>query len=78
MNLRELKRVLDREGFNPGRYSLKGGLPDERYCLERRDGGWSVYYSERGEKVEERVFATESEACEDLLRRVRKDPSAKR
>jgi hypothetical protein len=75
----ELKKILDQEGFNPKRYSLRGGLPDERYCLDRlSDGRWSVYGSERGQKVAERVFATESEACEYLLFLLRRDPSAKR
>ena len=78
MNRVGLKRLLDQEGINPNRYALHGGLPAERYCLEGRDGSWSVYYSERGRKVEERSFNTEAEACEELLRRLRKDPSAKR
>lgn len=79
MDRLELKRVLDQEGFNPQRYSLQGGLPDERYCLDQlADGRWSVYGSERGEKVAERVFTTEHEACQYLLHLLRRDPSAKR
>lgn len=79
MNRRELKKILDQEGFNPKRYSLHGGLPDERYCLDRLgDGRWSVYGSERGEKVAERVFDTEDAASEYLLYLLRRDPSAKR
>lgn len=79
MNRRELKKILDQEGFNPQRYSLQGGLPDERYCLDQlADGRWSVYGSERGKKVAERVFETEDEASEYLLYLLRRDPSAKR
>jgi hypothetical protein len=79
MNRRELKKVLKEEGFNPRRYSLRGGLPDETYCLdEPSEGSWSVYYSERGEKVGARAFETEDEACAHLLHLLRRDPSAKR
>jgi len=79
MNRRELKKILDEEGFNPRRYSLRGGVPDECYCLDQLPSGrWSVYGSERGEKVEERLFDTEAEACDRFLYLLRRDPSTKR
>ena len=79
LTVRRLKRILDQEGINPKSYSLRGGLPDERYCLEQAgDGLWSVYGSERGHRVSERFFQTEAEACEQLLYLVRRDPSTRR
>ncbi|HEX7152061.1 MAG TPA: hypothetical protein VF618_11290 [Thermoanaerobaculia bacterium] len=79
MDRRELKMLLDEEGFNPQRYSLEGGFPDERYCLDQLpDGSWSVYGSERGKKVAERIFPSEDEACRYLLHLLRRDPSTKR
>jgi hypothetical protein len=79
MTRRELQRILNSEGFDSRRYSLRGGLPDERYCIDRlASGRWSVYGSERGEKVAERLFASEDEACHYLLTLLRRDPSARR
>ncbi len=73
----DLARILEAEGFRPDMYSLTGGLPNEAHCLEDRGREWTVYYSERGERSEERTFAHESEACEFFLLRIRSDPTAK-
>lgn len=48
-------------------YSLNGGLPSEAYCINKIEGYWEVYYSERGQKSSLKVFQTESEACEYFL-----------
>lgn len=74
MNKLELKRILDDERFNPAVYSLEGGLPNDRLCLAAEGRQWCVYYSERGARYDEQWFAAESEACEELLRRLRELP----
>jgi hypothetical protein len=77
VTLDELSRTLMELGIRPRSYSLQGGTPDDRYCLERSSGGWAVYYSERGLRNDEQWFATEDEACQDLLRRVLADPTTR-
>jgi hypothetical protein len=40
---------------------------DERYCLVRHQDLWHVYYSERGQRSNERIFTDEASACRALL-----------
>lgn len=35
------------------------GLPNEAYCIAKENGGWEVYYSERGNKTDIKVFQNE-------------------
>lgn len=78
MNLSELASLLDRLGIRPDAYSLQGGVPDDRYCIEKRGSTWYVYYAERGNRNAERLFVTEEEACQYLLDVLQRDPSTKR
>jgi hypothetical protein len=78
MTEEELKEALEREGFDPSSYDLRGGLLSERYTLACEEGVWSVYYSERGLQSGHKSFAGESEACEYLLQIMRDDPTTKR
>lgn len=77
MNRADLRRLAAAEGIRDSAYSLDGGLPPEKYVLAIEDGGWSVYYSERGSRVGERLFETEDEACSDLLLRLVEDPTTR-
>ncbi len=43
---------------------------DDLYVLEIVEGGWAVYYSERGKRPSEEFFDTEDEACWELLLRL--------
>jgi hypothetical protein len=70
----DLRAVLDREQVSPEHYSLDGGHDFERYVLAIREGGWAVYYSERGLETGLAVFDTEDEACSELLLRIISDP----
>lgn len=72
MNKDELKQVLDAEKFDPRVYSLDGGLLNDRLCLSAEAGEWCVYYSERGSRFDEQCYASEGEACQDLLGRLRR------
>ena len=51
-------------------YSLQGGLPNDKYCLEKTSYGWNVYYSERGSRTELKKYDSEEEACKDILSRL--------
>jgi hypothetical protein len=73
----ELRLILARENIDPRVYTLDGGLPVERLCMEQREGGWVVYYSERGLRTGEQVFGTEDEACRNVLNQLRSDPTTR-
>lgn len=77
MNRDQFRQRAASAGIRPGAYSLEGGLPPETYVLTIEGGGWSVYYSERGDRVDERRYDTEDEACSDLLLRLVADPTTR-
>lgn len=72
MNYVELKELLEKEKISNDIYSLKGGLPNERYCIAEKKDNWEVYYSERGVKTDLRTFFTEEEACQHFYKRVKR------
>ena len=65
MNKKELAEKLILEGIRTDMYSLKGGLPNEAYCIdyEYEYGKWVVYYSERGNRNGLKYFDYENDAC---------------
>lgn len=63
MRKSELLEILKKEKVSPNSYSLNGGLPNEAYCLNKVNGTWEVYYSERGRKTGLKTFDSEDEAC---------------
>lgn len=64
MNTTELKQRLLDEGCSPYQFSIGPGGSDV-FCLDKRNGKWSVFYTERG-RDDEPMFETdnEDEACE--------------
>jgi hypothetical protein len=78
VNRSELLQQLKEAKINPNTYSLEGGSPSETYVLSDEGyGKWAVYYSERGERNGEKIFRSESEACEELYRWIMKDPTTR-
>lgn len=73
----DLVAAAERLGIGASSYSLDGGMPPERSVLALETGGWSVYYSERGRRVDEVRFDTEDEACDELLLRLTQDPTTR-
>jgi hypothetical protein len=69
MDRTDLAAALDQLGVDPRADRLGSGSRDERYCLEDQRSAWSVYYSERGLRTRERLFA--SDHLLDLRSRVR-------
>jgi hypothetical protein len=66
MDTAELAAQLQAERVPAGRYSI-GVDANESHCLVLEEGRWHVYYSERGHRNDERVFASEAQACRALL-----------
>jgi len=77
MNRAELRSAADREQIRRGAYCLEGGLPPQQYVLSIENGGWCVYYSERGLKTEPEWFETEDEACDYLFQALVRDPTTR-
>lgn len=78
MNRADLRAAAEREGVLPSSYSLEGGVPDDTYVLSIEEGGWSVYFAERGRRIDESRFDTEDEACDELLLRLVRDPTTRK
>jgi hypothetical protein len=78
VNRRQLIAQLGAANVDPRFYSVLQGPLDECYCLKDSPGGFVTFYSERGERVSEREFAAEAEACEYFLQWVLHDSSVRR
>lgn len=71
MTINELKAKLEQIGAPNSWYNLdQYGNDDQKLTIKNENGKWIVYYSERGDRIKPTEYATESEACEDLLNRV--------
>lgn len=61
----QLQLLLEEAGVSGELYNLfENGRNDERFCLLKKENQWQVYFSERGIKTTDKIFATESEACQ--------------
>lgn len=72
MNIRELESAVLKMNVPEDSYSLVGGSPSERLCIEANAGCWSVYYSEKGLRTEEEFFLSETAACHAFMARLAK------
>ena len=68
MTTSDLIEILDTLGVDPRSYHLFGPTADEGLCLLPEGQDWHVFFSERGQRYDERTFATEDEACVHLLK----------
>jgi hypothetical protein len=65
MNSVDLKKKLDALNVYPGFYSLDGQLLPDRIVLYHNYTKWEVFYfDERGNRDKEKIFFSESDACE--------------
>jgi hypothetical protein len=76
MTLTELEAKLSAHGVRKDDYSLAGGLPTEALCIDRADGKWRVYYSERGSRSVLGTFDSEQEACDYFFEQATWKPPA--
>ena len=77
MTVSEVERSLLQHGIRADAYCLMGICGSDRYCLVRGSENWSVFFFERGERVDERHFQTEAEACVYFLDILLADPSVR-
>lgn len=62
MKINELEQKLIEINVAKDIYSiLKGGHPNEQYCINGDGDNWEVYYSERGNKKGLKIFNDEKE-----------------
>ncbi len=71
MKKQELRDLLAKEMVSRSIYSLDGGLPNEKLCLDFKDNKWVVYYSERGLKTGLVEFITEDDACDYIYNKIK-------
>ena len=71
MTLEELEKKLAKSYIPSDMYSLKGGLPNEAYCVEKKNGKWHVYYSEHGIKITINNFTDEESAANCLWDKIK-------
>lgn len=67
MKKEELRSVLINKGISHSYYSLEGGLPNEKLCLDYEKSRWIVYYAEHGVRTGIQNFDNEDDACDFLL-----------
>jgi hypothetical protein len=83
-----LREVLRREGVRDETYVLEGEDYSENlgshpsaytgiYVLRAVEDGWEVFGFERGDELSKTFFATEDEACSELLMRLLNDPATR-
>ena len=73
MNRQECRKLLLQEGVDEQFFDLSGGRNDYAYTIGECYGLWYFYYFEQGREEGRVDFATESEACEHLLKVVLSD-----
>lgn len=69
MDTEQLRVIVENLGAYPHHVQF-GGLPNEALVIEPHDGGWRVFYSERGRRSDEAWHPIESDAVDDLLVRL--------
>lgn len=72
MTRNDLKAELEQNRIHPGWYSVEGStfVGDELVLSLTDSGEWVVFKAERGERQNEVVFRSESEACLHFLDRI--------
>lgn len=77
MNTGDLKKQLEAHGVLESAYCLLGICGSDRYCLVHQGPYWSVFFFERGDRMDERSFDTEESACSFFLDWVLTDESVR-
>ena len=76
MNTHDVKVELENNKIDPRAYSIYGETDlsgDEQYVLNKSWDNWVVYYLERGERNNQKMFSSEDEACRYFLEMILKE-----
>lgn len=77
MNIQEMLVLFSKEGIRPDIYTV-GKDRDDTHCIVRlHNGDWLVYYSERGKRRDEMIFASEECGVKELVDRVLEEPNVR-
>jgi hypothetical protein len=72
MNIRKLKAVLESMAVPHRWYSINDGLKVDALVLYENYRYWEFfYYSEKGDRLDHKIFETEHEACLYFLDKIR-------
>ncbi|MFC1925921.1 hypothetical protein ACFLW2_04405 [Chloroflexota bacterium] len=77
MKWNDLIRLADEEKIKRSVYSLERDREDYQFVLGRLGPLWTVYYFERGEKIDKKFFFSEDKACRFLLNTLLEDPGTR-
>lgn len=64
-----LRHALQNQGISSDLYSLDG-YAEDRICIEKARGYWSIYTGSRGRKLDEKRLASPDAACVALIKKV--------
>ena len=78
MTVNKLEKELNRLGIKNSAYSLTDAFANEKYCLIKENESWHVFYSERGNRNEEKVFFLEDAACSYFIEFIIRDSSVQK
>lgn len=79
MNVCALKDALESANIDERFVSLDGSARDESLVLEHDPVmGWRVYFSERGQRIRERTFRSEDQACQYIFDTLSRDPTVRK
>lgn len=77
MTKAQLLSTLIRKNISRSYYSLEGGLPNEKLCIDYENEKWIAHYSEHGIKTGIKYFESEDDACDYLLRAIEESACGK-
>ena len=69
MRVADVRDVVQTARIDPTLYSFEAET-HESLCLLASGQEWSVFISERGQRMEEQRFSSEDEACVYFLKRI--------
>jgi hypothetical protein len=69
--LDQVRELFEAHGVAPHAYALDGSAPSHCVCVTRVEEGWRVWWEDGFEGAcSESTFASEADACRDIVRRV--------
>jgi len=80
MNIRQIQNEIETWGIDPKNINIGdyGYYEDKYNLIHRKDGKWEIFFGQHGqEKIDQRLFDTEEEACDAFLKLLRENINSK-